>query len=144
MQETSAAIALSQVPKIDILNARRREHAIRLLEGLSGIDCLDFQQVKNPAEHAWYMFPVTLDEKKATLSRDRLVAKLNEQGVEADIAWPRPIHLQPYYQTHYNFREGDFPNAEKICKTIFQLPIQPSLTTTQIDRVVSTVRSVLK
>ena len=144
MQEISAAIALSQVSKIDEINARRREHAIRLLESLSKIDCLGFQQVKDPSEHAWYMFAVTLDEKKTNVTRDKLVAKLNEQGVESDVAWPRPIHLQPYYQTHYNFREGDFPNAEKTCKSIFQLPIQPNLSTTQIDRIISTVRSLLK
>jgi len=144
MQEISAAIALSQVSKIDEINARRREHAIRLLESLGKIDCLGFQQVKDPSEHAWYMFAVTLDEKKTNVTRDKLVAKLNEQGVESDVAWPRPIHLQPYYQTHYNFREGDFPNAEKTCKSIFQLPIQPNLSTTQIDRIISTVRSLLK
>jgi dTDP-4-amino-4,6-dideoxygalactose transaminase len=90
------------------------------------------------------MFAVTLDEKKTNVSRDKLVAKLNEQGVESDVAWPRPIHLQPYYQTRYNFREGDFPNAERICKSVFQLPIQPNLSTTQIDEVISTVRSSLK
>jgi dTDP-4-amino-4,6-dideoxygalactose transaminase len=144
MLETSAAIALGQVSKIDEMKARRREHALRLFEGLGQIDCLGFQQVKDPFEHAWYMFAVTLDEKKANVSRDRLVAKLNEQGVESDVAWPRPIHLQPYYQTHYNFREGDFPNAERICKSVFQLPIQPNLSTAQIDAVVSTVRSLLK
>jgi dTDP-4-amino-4,6-dideoxygalactose transaminase len=144
MLEASAAIALGQVSKIDEINARRREHALRLFEALSGIGCLGFQQVKNPYEHAWYMFAVTLDEKRANISRDRLVAKLKELGVEADIAWPTPIHLQPYYQTHYKFRDGDFPNAERICKSIFQLPIQPNLSTVQIDRVASTVKSLLK
>jgi dTDP-4-amino-4,6-dideoxygalactose transaminase len=126
------------------MKARRREHALRLIEGLSGMGCLCFQQVKNPYEHAWYMFAVTLDEKKASISRDRLVARLKELGVEADIAWPTPIHLQSYYQAYYNFREGDFPNAERICKSIFQLPIQPNLSTAQIDRVASTIKSLLK
>jgi dTDP-4-amino-4,6-dideoxygalactose transaminase len=144
MQEISAAIALSQVPKIDEINASRRDHAIRLLEGLGEIDCLGFQKVKDPSEDAWYMFAVTLDEKSTNITRDKLVTRLNEQGVESDIAWPKPIHLQPYYQSHYNFREGDFPNAEKICKCVFQLPIQPNLTTTQIDRVISIVQSILK
>ena len=144
MLEVSAATALSQVPKIDELKERRREHAIRLLEGLSGLDSLAFQRVSDPFEHAWYMFAVTLDEKKANISRDKLVTKLNEQGVEADIAWPRPIHLQPYYQTRFNFREGDFPRAERICKSVFQLPIQPKLSTAQIDQVISTVKSLIE
>jgi dTDP-4-amino-4,6-dideoxygalactose transaminase len=144
MLETSAAIAIPQIAKIDDMRTKRQEHAIRLREGLSGVDSLDFQEVKKPSEHAWYMFAVILDERKTNISRDKLVAKLNEQGVEADVAWPTPIHLQPYYQARFNFREGDFPNAEKICKSIFQLPIQPNLTNTQIDAIISKVTSLLK
>jgi dTDP-4-amino-4,6-dideoxygalactose transaminase len=144
MQEISAAIALGQVQRLDEINARRREHAVRLLEGLSGTDCLCFQRVREPREHAWYMFAVTVDENRANISRDKLVAKLNGRGVEADVAWPTPIHLQPYYQSRYGFREGDFPNAEQICRTVLQLPIQPNLSTTHIDEVVATVRSLIK
>ena len=144
MLETSATIALGQAPKIDEINQRRREHATRLLEGLSNVASLGFQRVKDPKEHAWYMFAATLDEKKANISRDKLVARLNEQGVEADVAWPTPIHLQPYYQQKYQFKEGTYPKAERICKTIFQLPIQPNLTETEIDSVISTVRSLIK
>ena len=144
MLETSAAIAIPQVSKIDDLRAKRQEHATRLLEGLRGVDSLHFQEVKDPSQHAWYMFAVILDRKKANISRDALVARLNEQGVEADVAWPTPIHLQPYYQTRFSFREGDFPNAERICKSIFQLPIQPNLSETQIDEVISKVRLLVK
>jgi len=144
MQETSAALALSQVSKTDEINERRKEHALRLRDGLSQIDCLDFQYVRDASEHAWYMFAAILNEEKANISRDRLVARLNESGVEADIAWPTPIHLQPYYRTRYQFHEGDFPNAERICKSILQLPIQPNLTNEQIDQVAATVRSLIK
>jgi len=144
MLETSATIALGQVGKIDEMNRRRREHATRLREGLSSVASLSFQRVKDPKEHAWYMFAATVDEKKANISRDRLVAKLNERGVEADVAWPTPIHLQPYYQQKHQFREGTYPKAERICKTIFQLPIQPNLTETEIGTVISTVRSLIK
>ena len=144
MLETSAAIAIPQVSKIDDLRAKRQQHATRLREGLRGIDSLDFQEVKDPSQHAWYMFAVILDPKRASISRDALVAKLNEQGVEADVAWPTPIHLQPYYRTRFSFREGDFPNTEKICKSIFQLPIQPNLSDIQTDAVISKVRLLVK
>jgi dTDP-4-amino-4,6-dideoxygalactose transaminase len=144
MLEVSAALLLSQTSKIDELNAKRREHAVRLKEGLKTIDCIGFQRVDNPSQHAWYMFAAILDERKAKISRDKLVARLNENGVEADIAWPRPIHLQPYYKSTFGFREGDFPQAESICKRVFQLPIQPFLTDEQIDKVVSNVRALVK
>jgi dTDP-4-amino-4,6-dideoxygalactose transaminase len=143
MLEASAAIGLPQVSLIDSQNARRRENALRLKSELEGLDCLSFQRVDEPAAHAWYMFAMLLDEKKAAISRDKLVLKLNEAGVEADVAWPRPIHLQPYYRARYGFKEGDYPKAEQVCKRIIQLPIQPFLTSEDIQEEASIVRKLL-
>jgi dTDP-4-amino-4,6-dideoxygalactose transaminase len=144
MTEISAAMVLSQVPKIDQMKAKRREHALKILEGLSSVDSICFQRVRDPSQHAWYMLAVILDESRASISRDKLVTGLNEHGVEADIAWPTPIHLQPYYRARFGFNVGDYPIAEKICKSVFQLPIHPDLSAEQVERVISTVKSLLK
>jgi perosamine synthetase len=135
MTEIAAAIGLRQIGRLEELNRRRRQNARHLKEILSSIDCIRFQRVDDPENHAWYMFSVLLDEKKSGISRDNLVQSLKNEGVEADVAWPTPIHLQPYYRRILATSEGAFPNAEKICRTIFQLPIQPFLSEPQIDRI---------
>jgi perosamine synthetase len=143
MIEICAAIGLEQLPILDDLNRRRRENAQYLIEKLMKIDSIGFQSVSDPKSHAWYMFALTLDESKASISRDSLVAKLKEKGVEADIAWPTPIHLQPYFSETFRFRRGDFPIAEKVCKKVFQLPIQPFLTRKDLNRIIEVVRECL-
>ena len=143
MIEICAAIGLEQLPILDDLNRRRRENAQYLMEKLMKIDSIGFQSVSDPKSHAWYMFALTLDENKASISRDSLVAKLKEKGVEADIAWPTPIHLQPYFSETFGFRRGDFPIAEKVCKKVFQLPIQPFLTRKDLNRIIEVVRESL-
>jgi len=143
MLEICAAIGLEQLNVLDEFNEKRRKNARILTEGLEDVESLGFQRVDDASAHAWYMFPVTLDEKLAGISRDNLVHRLREEGVEADISWPVPIHLQPYYRQTFGYKEGDFPIAEKVCKTVFQLPIQPFLTDEEVRRVVSTVRAVL-
>ncbi|HYB02939.1 MAG TPA: DegT/DnrJ/EryC1/StrS family aminotransferase, partial [Nitrososphaerales archaeon] len=82
-------------------------------------------------------------EKQAGITRDKFVQKLKEEGVEADVSWPIPIHLQPYYRETFGYKEGDFPIAERVCQTVFQLPIQPFLTEEEIQRVVSTAKAIL-
>ncbi len=139
MIEICAAIGLEQLPILDDLNRRRRENAQYLMEKLMKIDSIGFQSVSDPKSHAWYMFALTLDENKASISRDSLVAKLKEKGVEADIAWPTPIHLQPYFSETFGFRRGAFPIAEKVCKKVFQLPIQPFLTRKDLKRIIEVV-----
>ena len=143
MQEMNAAIGLEQLGILDELNEKRMNNALRIREELGGLDCLDFQKVEKPKDHAWYLFSLTVDERKAGISRDKLVQRLKAEGVEADVAWPTPIHLQPYYRQRFGFKEGDFPVSEKICKSVFQLPIQPFLTAEEIQRVISTVKSIL-
>ncbi|MDH2899731.1 MAG: DegT/DnrJ/EryC1/StrS family aminotransferase [archaeon] len=143
MIEICAAIGLGQLPILDDLNRRRRENAQYLMEKLMKIDSIGFQSVSDPKSHAWYMFALTLDESKASITRDSLVAKLKEKGVEADVAWPTPIHLQPYFSETFGFRRGDFPIAEKVCKKVFQLPIQPFLTRKDLNRIIEVVRESL-
>ena len=143
MLEFVAAIGLPQIGLIDELNARRRKNAILLKERLEKIESIKFQEVKDVESHAWYMFSMLLEEKRAGMNRDTLVKRLREQGIEADISWPTPIHLQPYYKNTFGLKEGDYPNSERICRTIFQLPIQPFLTQEEVERIAGAVKSIL-
>jgi perosamine synthetase len=144
MLEICATVGNSQLGQIEQLNAKRRANAMVLRRELDEFDYLGFQRVDTPSEHAWYMLGVTLDEKKAPVTRDKLVRDLNERGIEADVAWPTPIHLQSYYRDQFGFRPGDYPNAERICEHVFQLPIQPFLMESDIERVASTVKDLLR
>jgi perosamine synthetase len=143
MLEICAAVGLGQIGILDDLNQKRRRNAEVLTDGLEDLECINFQRVDQPENHAWYMFALTLDEKAAGISRDKLVQKLRAEGVEADVSWPTPIHLQPYYRERFGFKEGDYPIAEIICKTVFQLPIQPFLTQEEIQRTISTLHELL-
>lgn len=144
MQEINAVVGIEQIKILDKLNETRMNNALALKEMLAEIDSLKFQRVDSPKDNSWYLFSLTIDERRAGMSRDRLVQRLKDQGVEADVAWPTPIHLQPYFRETFGYKEGDFPVAEKICKTVFQLPIQPFLTEEEVQRVNSTVKSILK
>lgn len=143
MLEISAAVGLHQLRMLDDFNRKRKENALYLRGELESIDCLSFQSVTNPEDDAWYMFALLLDETKANQTRDSVLKKLKEMGVEADVAWPMPIHLQPYYRDTFGYKEGSFPSAESICKKIFQLPIHPFLTRGELEKVANAVKSVL-
>lgn len=143
MIEICAAIGLGQLPMLDELNERRRQNAIYLKEGLSKVESIGFQKVDDPSAHSWYLFSLTLDPGRAGMSRDSFVSKLKESEIEADVAWPTPIHLQPYFHETFGFKRGQFPAAEGICEKVFQLPIQPFLTREELDKIVRSVKQIL-
>src|SRR5579875_399804 len=143
MTEIAAAIGIPQVEVLDELNSKRRKNAVKIRSSLSKLEAIRFQKVGDANSHAWYMLAAVIDEKRAGMSRDSLVVKLKRSGIEADVSWPTPIHLQPYYKQKFGYKEGDFPNAERICKTVFQIPIQPFLSSNDVDRIIKVTAEIL-
>ena len=63
--------------------------------------------------------------------RDELQKFLIEHGIDAKVHYPVPMHLQPAARK-YGYKEGDFPLAEAICKSILSLPVHEFITLDQI------------
>ncbi|MFC2105278.1 DegT/DnrJ/EryC1/StrS family aminotransferase [Candidatus Bipolaricaulota bacterium] len=74
--------------------------------------------------------------------RNRVLASLNQHGIEARAFYLPPVHLQPA-MSRFGYREGDFPVTEKVAKELLLLPIYPELREAQVDYVTTTLRKVL-
>ena len=72
--------------------------------------------------------------------RDELKQYLNERGVEALIHYATPIHLQPAAK-ELGYSAVHFPRTMQHVGKILSLPLYPTLTHAQQDRVVELVSS---
>lgn len=61
-----------------------------------------------------------------TKDRKRLSKFLNKNGIETNIHYPIPIHIQEPYQ-NLGLKEGSFPVAERIANEVLSLPIFPEM-----------------
>ena len=71
--------------------------------------------------------------------RDRLQAFLKDRGVDTEVYYPRPLHLQECFQD-LGYREGDFPQAEAAARESLALPVYPEITEEQRQYIVAQIR----
>jgi len=54
----------------------------------------------------------------------------------------RAAHLYPYYRDKFNFQAGDFPHAESAGDRIVSLPLFPTMSEADQDRVLDVMYSI--
>ncbi len=71
--------------------------------------------------------------------RDRTLHQLQEQGIGVAVNY-RAIHLLSYYAQEFGLPRGSFPNAERIGDSTITLPLYPSMSDGDVERVIEAVR----
>jgi dTDP-4-amino-4,6-dideoxygalactose transaminase len=70
--------------------------------------------------------------------RDELQAYLKDHGVNTEIYYPVPLHLQRCF-AYVGHKAGDFPESEAAAQQTLALPIYPELSDQQAQHVVATI-----
>ena len=71
-------------------------------------------------------------------NRNKLQKFLIQNGVDAKVHYPYPIHLQPS-ANFLKYKKGDFPNAERIANTTLSLPVHEFIKEKDIKYVVNLI-----
>jgi UDP-4-amino-4-deoxy-L-arabinose-oxoglutarate aminotransferase len=143
MMDLSAALGLSQLARVDELNRKRTELAMRYRERLAEVDeVLPLADPPYPIKHAWQLFIVRVQADRASLTRQDFMEALKKRHIGTGIHF-RAVHLQKYYAETMKTRRGMLPNTEWNSDRICSLPLFPDMTTADVDDVVEAIKDVL-
>jgi dTDP-4-amino-4,6-dideoxygalactose transaminase len=87
------------------------------------------------------MFAPLLSLDELRITRQDFIRQMGDQKIGVGVHYPA-IHLFSYYRG-LGYQEGDFPNAEKIGRETVTLPLFPTMTFADVERVSSCVRQIL-
>jgi dTDP-4-amino-4,6-dideoxygalactose transaminase len=132
LDEVQAAILRVQLKALDKNNEARRTVASiynSLLKKVSHVS-QPIQYAQRPSIYHLYVIQ--------TANRDRLAKHLLSAGIQTQIHYPIPLHLQPAF-SHLRYKRGDLPKAEKIADHILSLPMYPHLSKENIRYIVNSI-----
>ncbi|WP_248150702.1 DegT/DnrJ/EryC1/StrS family aminotransferase [Microbacterium aoyamense] len=135
MTDIHAAIGRVQLTKVDAWTQTRRENAAFLDANLQGVVV---PPVADGARHVYHQYTVrVLDD------RDGFVKALkDEHQVGAGVYYPIPNHRLPSLAP---YAPGlDLPVTEVAASQVVSLPVHPSLSSADLDRIVAAVGAVAK
>lgn len=138
LDSIQAAILLVKLRYLDTWNEQRQKIAARYHEFLSHVPGIIIPQELPGGTGVWNQYTIRVLDGK----RDLLRNQLQERGVNTAIYYPRPLHLQPVYQS-LDYQPGQLPVAEQTCNEVLSLPMFPELSEEQQDRVIYGVKEIM-
>ena len=139
-----AALGLGQLERLEGMNRRRRELAMRYREKLAGIDeLLPLADPPYPHDHAWHLFIVRLDLEKARMTRDQFMEALKRQNIGTGLHF-RAVHSQKFYRQQPEYQSLRLPHTDWNSERICSLPLFPDMTDGDVEDVVAAIKRVLK
>ena len=135
MTDIHAAIGRVQLRKVEAWTEQRRSNATFLDANLEGVVT---PPVATGVRHVYHQYTIRVPE-----DRDGFASALREQfEIGSGVYYPIPNHRLPSLA---GFATGlDLPETERAAREVVSLPVHPSLTDGDLERIVSAVNSLAK
>jgi len=128
-----AAILNVKLTHINKAIEKRAKHAAQYRQMLKDIGKIKLPVIKTGNKEANYVFCIQAEK------RDSLEEYLISKEIGSSVYYPVPLHLQKCFE-YLGYKQGDFPVAEKLCKTVLALPMFPELTENEVSFVCESIK----
>jgi perosamine synthetase len=127
LPELSCAIGYYQLLKLPRFIEARRRNADKLTSQLENVGRLALPEEPKGYKHTWYIYTLRVRGCRAG-ERNKIVSRLVNAGIQADVYYRTPLHLAPYYRQKFGFKTQMLPKTETAARQVFSLPTHPNLT----------------
>ena len=139
LSDVAAAVGLGQLRHLEEFNARRRLLVARYFE-LWAKDAPLRLPARGDDGHSWHVFTPLLP--LTSISRPQFIEAMKARGIGVGVHYPA-IHLFSAYRA-LGYREGQFPNAERIGRETVTLPLFPAMDLQDVERVVAAATAIVR
>ncbi len=125
LQGAVLSVSLKYLPQ---WTGRRQEIGHRYLREITN-PFIIMQAHPEHTESVFHLFVIQVEE------REKFLTYMAEAGVECNLHYPVPCHLQKAY-ANLGYRKGDCPNAETLAEHCVTLPLFPEMREEEVAQVI--------
>lgn len=137
LPDVLAALGVSQLRRLEHFIDRRNALATRYLQALQDLPNVALPRVRPGSTSAWHLFPIRILDGR----RREVFEGLQAADIHPQVHY-LPVHLHPLFED-LGYRRGMCPVAESAYEELLSLPLFPTLTEANQDRVIERLTNLL-
>lgn len=134
LDSIQAAVLDAKLPHLDAYIAARQTAAAYYDEAFQGYTQVLVPGREAQSTHVFHQYTLRV----VGTDRDALREGLAAKGIPSMVYYPIPLHQQKAYISP-RYKDGDFPVAERLAKSVLSLPMHTELDTEQLSYISSSV-----
>lgn len=141
MTDIQAALLLSQLDKLPLFAARRKEIVEKYNEAFSGMPELTVQKEIPESDTTRHLYILRLNPDKLKCDRRQFFDALQAENIGTQVHY-LPVYRHSFYEK-LGYEKGLCPNAEKFYEEVMSLPLFYAMTEKDVTDVITAVNKIV-
>lgn len=141
LTDVAARVGIGQLARLEEFNAARRRLAAHYFARWQAGAPVRLPE-RGDEGHSWHLFAPLLPLERLRITRLEFIQAMERRRIAVGVHYPA-IHTFSAYRA-LGWRDGQFPNAERIGRETVTLPLFPEMTTSDVERVCECLRRALR
>lgn len=142
MTDMQAALLISQLDKLPLFSARRKEIVARYNEAFGAIPQLQVQKEIPQSDTTRHLYILRLRPESLKLSRREFFDAMAAENIICNVHYI-PTYYFPYYRS-LGYEKGICPRAEKLYEEMMSLPLYYQMTDQDVEDVITAVKRIVE
>ena len=141
LTDIQCALIMSQLDKLPMFSARRKEIVERYNQAFSEIPELFVQQEIPESDTTRHLYILRIRPEKLSIDRKGFFEALGAENICCNVHYI-PVYYHPYYEK-LGYKKGICPNAEKLYDEMLSLPLYYDMTDQDVEDVICAVKKIV-
>ncbi len=141
LTEIQAALLTSQLEKLPLFAARRKEIVAKYDKAFAGMPQIKIQKEIPESDTVRHLYVLRLNTELLTCDRRQFFDALWEENIHSQVHY-LPVYRHSYYEK-LGYEKGLCPNAEKYYEEAMSLPLYYKLTDDDVEDVIHAVKKIV-